>query len=160
MRKGFLIFEELGKYFPIYEEVWISLYMRKILFSLLSVQLTCTAGKNSCRQRKNERWGLLCWFRDVLAMQWGLRRLSGDQKTEISGLVLSLDLWKREMLCFFPPPGTRRRRSAQRPQSEPSKCCSKCRLLATGKSRYIFSWVGTSSLFLQNFLPGRLVDFR
>jgi hypothetical protein len=32
MRKGFLIFEELRKYFPIYEEVCISIYMRKILF--------------------------------------------------------------------------------------------------------------------------------
>ncbi len=49
MRKGFLIYEEMRKYFVIYEEAvshiydfstapfWISLYMRKILFSFLSV---------------------------------------------------------------------------------------------------------------------------
>ncbi len=47
MRKGFLICEEMRKYFPIYEEAvshdfatapfWISLYMRKILFYFLSV---------------------------------------------------------------------------------------------------------------------------
>jgi hypothetical protein len=50
MRKGFLIYEEMLKYFPIYEEalfiydiatapLWISLYMRKIRFSFLSVKL-------------------------------------------------------------------------------------------------------------------------
>ncbi len=49
MRKGFLIYEEMRKFFPIYEEavshiwlctrsLWISLYMRNILFSFLSVQ--------------------------------------------------------------------------------------------------------------------------
>ncbi len=44
LRKGFLIYEEMRKYFPIYEEadfatapLWISLYMRKILFSFLLV---------------------------------------------------------------------------------------------------------------------------
>jgi hypothetical protein len=48
MRKGFLIYEEMHKFFPIYEEavshIWlctrslfISLYMRKIFFSFLSV---------------------------------------------------------------------------------------------------------------------------
>jgi hypothetical protein len=38
-RKGFLIYEEMRKYLVIYEEAahWISLYMRKILFSFLSV---------------------------------------------------------------------------------------------------------------------------
>ncbi len=47
-RKGFLIHEEMRKYLVIYEEVviyddfattlfWISLYMRKIMFSFLSV---------------------------------------------------------------------------------------------------------------------------
>jgi hypothetical protein len=49
MRKGFLIYEEMRKYLVIYEEAvslikydfatapfWISLYMRKILFSFLS----------------------------------------------------------------------------------------------------------------------------
>jgi hypothetical protein len=51
MRKGFLICEEMRKYFVMYEEAvsrirvcnlslldFISLYMRKILFSFLSVQ--------------------------------------------------------------------------------------------------------------------------
>ncbi len=48
IRKGFLIYEEMRKFFPIYEEavshiwlctrsLWISLYMRKILFYFLSV---------------------------------------------------------------------------------------------------------------------------
>jgi hypothetical protein len=48
MRKGFLIYEEMRKYFTIYEEavshisfctrsLWISFYMRKFLFSFLSV---------------------------------------------------------------------------------------------------------------------------
>jgi hypothetical protein len=41
MRKGFLIYEEMRKYFRIYKEAValfrISLYMRKILLSLLSV---------------------------------------------------------------------------------------------------------------------------
>ncbi len=48
LRKGFLIYEEMRTYFPIYEEAvshiwfvtapfWISLYMRKIWFSFLSV---------------------------------------------------------------------------------------------------------------------------
>ncbi len=49
IRKGFLIYEEMRKYFSIYEETvshvydfstapfWISLYMRKIWFSFLSV---------------------------------------------------------------------------------------------------------------------------
>jgi hypothetical protein len=41
MRKGFLIYEEIGKYLFIYDfaaaSFWISLYMRKILFSFLSV---------------------------------------------------------------------------------------------------------------------------
>ncbi len=49
MRKGFLIYEEMRKYFSLYEEAvlviydfapdpfWISLYMWKILFSFLSV---------------------------------------------------------------------------------------------------------------------------
>ncbi len=46
MRKGFLIYEEMRKYLVIYEEVvatapfWISLYMRKILFSFSSVYCT------------------------------------------------------------------------------------------------------------------------
>ena len=42
MRKGLLIYEEMCKYLPIYEEVvpfWISLYVRKILFYFLSVYL-------------------------------------------------------------------------------------------------------------------------
>ncbi len=51
MRKGFLIYEEMLKYLVIFEEgplviydfstapFWISLYMRKILFSFLSVYL-------------------------------------------------------------------------------------------------------------------------
>jgi hypothetical protein len=52
MRKGFLIYEESRKYFPIYcmrrpfvifdfatAPLWISLYMRKILFYFLSVYL-------------------------------------------------------------------------------------------------------------------------
>ena len=48
MRKGFLIYEQMRKYFPVYEEAviydfanapfWISLYMRKILFPFVSVQ--------------------------------------------------------------------------------------------------------------------------
>ncbi len=45
MSKGFLIYEEMRKYFTIYEEAvshkwlcnWISLYMGKILFPFLSV---------------------------------------------------------------------------------------------------------------------------
>jgi hypothetical protein len=38
MRKGFLIYEEMRKYLVKYEEAfWISLSMRKILFSVLSV---------------------------------------------------------------------------------------------------------------------------
>jgi hypothetical protein len=46
MRKGLLIYEEMRKFFPIYEEgvchtcpctLLISLYMRKIIFSFLSV---------------------------------------------------------------------------------------------------------------------------
>jgi hypothetical protein len=49
MRKFFLIYEEMRKYFVIYEEAvshiidfsavpfWISLYMRKMFFSFLSV---------------------------------------------------------------------------------------------------------------------------
>jgi hypothetical protein len=47
MRKGFLIYEEMRKYLVIYKEAvshdfasaffWISLYMRKILLSFLSV---------------------------------------------------------------------------------------------------------------------------
>ena len=48
MRKGLLIYEEMRKYFSIYEEAvviydyatapsWISLYMRKIWLSFLSV---------------------------------------------------------------------------------------------------------------------------
>ncbi len=48
MGKGFLIYEEMRKYFPIYVEplviydfatapLWISLHMRKIWFSFLSV---------------------------------------------------------------------------------------------------------------------------
>ncbi len=46
MRNGFLIYEKMRKYFSIYEEAvslwlcnwfWISLYMRKIWFSFLSV---------------------------------------------------------------------------------------------------------------------------
>ncbi len=55
MRKGFLIYEEMHNYFPIYEEavsthiwlcncsLWISLYMRKIFFSFLSVQALTSA---------------------------------------------------------------------------------------------------------------------
>jgi hypothetical protein len=46
MRKGFLIYEEMRKYFPIYEEAvcncsilnFLILYMRKFLFSFLSVR--------------------------------------------------------------------------------------------------------------------------
>ncbi len=51
IRKGFLIYEEMSKYFTIYEEavshiwlctrsLWISLFMRKIFFSFLSVRWT------------------------------------------------------------------------------------------------------------------------
>ncbi len=44
--KGFIIYEEMRKYLVIYEEAvatapfWISLYMRKTLFSFLSVQVS------------------------------------------------------------------------------------------------------------------------
>jgi hypothetical protein len=42
MRKGFLIYEEMRKHFTVYEEAasfWISLSMRKIFFSFLSVHI-------------------------------------------------------------------------------------------------------------------------
>jgi hypothetical protein len=59
MRKGFLIYEEMRKYFSIYEEavsntvyvtlqvatapLWISLYLRKIFFSFSSVRAPMAA---------------------------------------------------------------------------------------------------------------------
>ncbi len=69
MRKGFLIYEEMRKYFPIYcmrrplvicdfatAPFWISLYMRKIWFSFLSVHCSSAVHPPCCTIYADSSW--------------------------------------------------------------------------------------------------------
>jgi len=55
MRDGFLIYEEMRKYLVVGDcataPFWISLYMRKILFSFLSVQSEVLQKARECSSR-------------------------------------------------------------------------------------------------------------
>ncbi len=137
---------------PNSQSVWWSFYASPLY--PIPVELTCTAGKNSCRRRKNQR--LETADNAIMRPQETLR---WPKNGTLRPGFKSRDLWKREMLCFFPLPGSRWRRGAQRPQSELSNAALSAGCWQLGRAD-IFSWVWTSSLFLQNFLPGRLVDFR
>ncbi len=76
IRKSFLIYEEMCKYFPIYEEavshIWlcnrstlISLYTRKIFFSFLSVWVGTSEWAGICYKRIN-----YSTFRELFVIQY------------------------------------------------------------------------------------------